>query len=103
MFKRLSVVGFAAANNLQRFICDELSDIANLPTLTSPSQTAPYCEPCGAGSTAIVIAANKEFMLNNANEWKPCKNLNNDGDVTIVTEDGDLDVATVSEVSNYIG
>lgn len=75
MFRQLSVVGYMAANGLHQFICDEVSDINNLPTMTRGSLAEPFCSPCQAGSTAVVIDTQQEYMLNNANEWKYYKNL----------------------------
>ena len=69
MFRRMSVVGYEAANGLHRFICDDATDLANLPTLTEMSTADPICGPCNVGSTAIVIDETKEYMLNNQGEW----------------------------------
>lgn len=102
MFKKLSVVGSAAANGLSSFICDGDSDVANLPTLTNPS-TDPICPPCKAGSTAISISSRKAYMLNNANQWVYYKNLDGGGGVAVMVDEGEVDIATVDEVANYIG
>lgn len=100
MVKRLSIVGYMAANDMHRFICDDVSDINTLPTKTSKGTVEPYYDECGVGSTAIVIAEQSEYMLNNQNEWKFYKNLN--GGSSIVTPEGEIDVATLGEIANYI-
>ena len=45
------------ADNYYEFICDEVSDIANLPT------------ECAPGSIAYVIGNSACYMLNNQKKW----------------------------------
>ena len=58
--------------NYSEFICDEESDIANLPTSIHHEYTE--CEHCSVGSKALVVGTGNLYILNNKNEWKLMKN-----------------------------
>lgn len=53
------------------FVCDTATDLSDLPTTsTGGSGTLSYItEPIKPGSTALVIATTKVYMLNSSDEW----------------------------------
>lgn len=95
MYKKLSMVGYAAANNLAKFICDTESDLTSLPTLTAPSADG-SSEPCGVGSVAVVLNNQTCYMLSNAGTWVEYGSTAGGG----VSEDF---IATLAEVQTYVG
>jgi len=55
------------------FICDSSSDLAHLPTSSTPGQQqgedTVSCLPCAKGSSCICIATSSMYMLNSNDQW----------------------------------
>ena len=92
MIRKLTTVGYEAANAVGRFICDYQSDLSDLPTQTR-SAKYPEMDMVNAGSTAVVLEDGTQYMLDNQGQWKQ---LSSGGG------GGDIDIATDAEVMEYI-
>lgn len=52
------------------FICDDITDLADLPTTTASGvSNGNVYNKCAVGSIAKVVNADKKFILNNSDEW----------------------------------
>ena len=96
MWTRLSYGGTNLPYNFSRFICDNKTDLSELPTNVKESKNG--TSKCSIGSIAIVISERKEYMLDNKNTWKFVRNyeVSGGGAGTIP------DIATIPEIQEYI-
>lgn len=76
--------------NYCEFICDSISDLADLPT-NEDMGTGRDKAKCAIGSKAHVLQNKKMYILNNSNEW-----------VEYVDYNAKIEVATVAEATSYL-
>lgn len=57
--------------NYRKFIIDDESDLANLPTTTKEGNLEDECanQPCAAGSTAVCCRAFFVYVLTPSDKW----------------------------------
>lgn len=74
MYEISEVKGSPISTKMKQFVCDSLSDIANLPTNkkmgVSVEGQAFETEMIDVGSTAIVLEDSSVWMLSPSGEWK---------------------------------
>lgn len=94
MFTEFSRGGKQLPHSYAVFICDNSSELSNLPTTKARSSDGKY-DACCYGSKAYVFAEQKTYMLNHSDEWVP-------GSIGESTLDSSS-IATIDDARGYLG